>query len=132
MVPLVDYMNNKDLEQTECFYDQERKGYVVKALRDIKEGEEIFNDFGIDESNHKLFIGCGVVKDSNQSNDVAITLDLHDDVKAVESKLDALDPFYYSQTFRVKANLNDQGTKDFLSFCRYIIFEPEDEDDETI
>jgi len=89
------------------------------------------NNYG-NESNHDLFIGCGVVKDKNKGDDVAITLELDESIKAFEEKKEELDEFYHTQTFRVSAKLSDEGTKEFLAFCRYIVFEPEDEEDDAI
>ena len=61
LIPFADMFNHRYPAQTNWTYDQERKGFIVTALKDIKRGEEVTLQYDTDISNTNIFNNYGFV-----------------------------------------------------------------------
>ena len=64
-VPLTDMFNYSDTQKVFGHFDNDKKGYMIYAVRDIKQGEEINSVYDGEITNKKLFTTFGFVYDQN-------------------------------------------------------------------
>ena len=81
-------LNHKLPMQTRWRFDQERDGFVLKALEDIPKGAEVSTSYGSSTHNNwNLFFGYGFVLEEQSNLDMV----------ALEVKIDEEDPEYKSK-----------------------------------
>lgn len=88
--------NHREPAQTDCYFDNEKEGYVAKALEDIPKGAEICTSYGMGKkvSNFDLFMNYGFVYEPNQANEVQLVLNFDGEVHGYKDKLSRLEPQY--------------------------------------
>lgn len=63
-------------------YDNERKGFVMRAVQDVAVGEPVYESYGV-KCNSRFFLHYGFIYQNNDANEAPI-----------EIKLNADDPLY--------------------------------------
>ena len=86
MVPFANLFNHKPMEEAEAvwFYDEKRRGFIIKAYRDIRMNTEICFSYGETKGNMDFFMNYGFLTPAN--NDV--------DYMLIKLELDEEDPAY--------------------------------------
>ena len=71
MIPFADMFNHKPKSSAEAFwyYDDDRKGFVVRAGRDVAEGKEVCISYGEQKGNLEFFMSYGFLQLANQQHD---------------------------------------------------------------
>ena len=94
MVPLADMCNHllPNKVQTKWEYDEEQKGFVIRALRAIDEGEDITLCYGRKISNTQWFYQFGFVYFPNLEDAVIIKLVLDDNAHGFRWKKEEVEP----------------------------------------
>ena len=64
-VPFIELFNHNNNYNTDFEYDEKNKGFILKAVKDIKSGEELTVSYG-NESNINLFMNYGFTLDYNK------------------------------------------------------------------
>ncbi len=64
-VPFIELFNHDNNYNTDFEYDEKNKGFILKAVKDIKSGEELTVSYG-NESNINLFMNYGFTLDYNK------------------------------------------------------------------
>ena len=67
-------LDSEDEIQADWVFDKEKNGFVVKAYQDIKRGEEIFIDYGLDKNNIDFFVVYGFLLERDTASSIIINL----------------------------------------------------------
>ena len=88
-VPISDMLNHHKEHQVTWNYDNEKKGYVLKAIKDIKMGEQVYNNYGFVRGNLQMYLQYGFLPDNIDEDRGFIELPLikYDDDECYEAKL---------------------------------------------
>lgn len=104
LIPYADMLNHRSTEQVKWFYDEEQKGFVIKALEDIPKGAEVYDTYG-KGNNMKLFLTCGFMNKETDEDQVQLQLSIDNKAQDYQQKTNELDPQCCMQNFGVEANL---------------------------
>ena len=75
MSPFADMFNHKrSPKQCHWHYDNEKKGFAIKALRPIEAGEEVFLRYGCD-NNSRFFVDYGFLNEDKKYDKVMVVVD---------------------------------------------------------
>ena len=69
LVPFADMINHCVNKQTVWSYSNERKGFIMEAIQNVKKGVEIFDSYG-KKSNSRFLLNYGFVIDDNDSDEL--------------------------------------------------------------
>ena len=80
MVAYADMLNHKRPRQTAWWYCDERKGFVIEALDDIKRGEQVYDSYG-KKCNTRFLLNYGFINPNNDGDEFPfkIALDVDKD-----------------------------------------------------
>ena len=83
MVPLADMFNHDvpPAAQTHWLYNDEKKGFEIKACEEIKKGDEVYFSYGDERTNTSLFPTYGFLTIPNYFDFVTMTFELDGDGK---------------------------------------------------
>lgn len=122
LAPYADLLNHKQSRQTQWYYDDILKSFVIQALEDIPEGCEIFDSYG-KKSNGRFLLNYGFALDDNDFNEypLEITFDstcpLYEQKKILfQTEQDKSKVFYLSNC------IYESQLFELLSFLRFMLF----------
>lgn len=75
MVPYADMYNHNRPCQTTWYYDDNLKGFCIKAKEEIERGDQIYDTYGM-KSNADFFCNYGFLIPENERNTYAIRIQL--------------------------------------------------------
>jgi histone-lysine N-methyltransferase SETD3 len=67
LVPLADMLNHKRPRHTIWFYSDKHNSFMIQALEDIEENQEVFDSYG-KKCNSRFLLNYGFVCENNESN----------------------------------------------------------------
>ena len=73
LAPFADMLNHRIPKQTSWNYDQNLNGFIIESLKDIKEGQQIFDSYG-KKCNSRYLLNYGFVMENNPENQVVYIL----------------------------------------------------------
>ena len=79
-VPYADMLNHKRPRQTSWTYCNERGGFIIEALEDIKRGEQVYDSYG-KKCNTRFLLNYGFINLNNDANEYPIQLKMDADDK---------------------------------------------------
>ena len=123
LIPLVDMINHSDKPVAEYYFDEERRGMVLEAIRDIPAGYEITISYGVGQvplSNFVLFLAYGFVLENNDFDGSPLTLQIQEN-PIYRVNMESLDVSMRTQMFKVVNSLDEGMMQDFLGFARYVV-----------
>lgn len=120
--PLADMLNHKRPRQTQWYYSDELNSFMIQALNDIQENEEIFDSYGR-KCNSRFLLNYGFIVESNDSNEFPFTVELNKNSKHFNFKVQLIASKSLSKVFRLQTNVEDDSFTDFLSFLRFVNYE---------
>ena len=128
LVPLADMLNHSSHNQTSWYYDDQIESFVVQAIEDIKEGDEIFDSYG-KKPNSSYLLNYGFTIDNNEeNNEYPLTLILNRNSCELFSLKENFinSELGYERTFNITHQLYDANVIDLFSYLRFVCFDNED------
>lgn len=75
LVPMADMLNHRLPKQTSWYYCDRQKGFVIKSMKEIPAGHEVFDSYG-QKCNSRFLLHYGFVLPNNPHNEV-VTITLY-------------------------------------------------------
>ena len=75
LVPMADMLNHKRPRETKWTYEQERRGFEITALQNIKKDSEIYDSYGR-KCNSRFFVNYGFSLENNDDNEALLIFEL--------------------------------------------------------
>ena len=73
LVPFADLLNHKRPRQTQWYYDNKIKSFVIQATEDIEQGKEIYDSYG-KKTNGRFLLNYGFAIENNDSSEYALSV----------------------------------------------------------
>jgi histone-lysine N-methyltransferase SETD3 len=110
LVAYADMLNHKRPRQTSWFYDDQRKGFVIDALSDIKLGEQVYDSYGR-KCNTRFLLNYGFMNPNNDGDEFPFraALDSEND-ENYQTKKALLGTEPSSRSYRMLASINEENT----------------------
>ena len=125
LAPFADLLNHKRPKQTHWYYDNKLNAFVIQALENIKEGDEIYDSYG-PKTNTRFLLNYGFALETNDNNEYSLRLTFNENVPLYEIKKHFLNSDYnFTRTFKLHNNLNEGDIFDLMSFLRFMLFDGE-------
>ncbi len=121
-VPYADMLNHKRPRQTTWSYTDDRKGFIIEALEDIKRGEQVFDSYGR-KCNSRFFLNYGFINLNNDANEVPLKVYYQEDDQFMKIKQEMIKDFSNFKKFRVVDNLEERIMNEFLSWVRFTTYD---------
>ena len=84
-VAYADMLNHKRPRQTTWNYTDDRRGFIIEAMDDIKRGEQVYDSYG-KKCNSRFFLNYGFINLNNDANEVPIRIYYNPDDKMKQVK----------------------------------------------
>ena len=121
-VPYADMLNHKRPRQTSWSYTDDRQGFIIEALEDIKRGEQVYDSYG-KKCNTRFLLNYGFINLNNDANEYPFTVKMADDDMFAAQKSEILNTQAVQKTFRVQVNFEERIMSRFISFLRFVEFD---------
>ncbi len=121
-VPYADMLNHKRPRQTSWTYTDDRKGFIIEALEDIKRGEQVYDSYG-KKCNTRFLLNYGFINLNNDANEYPFTVKLSEEDQFAQQKIEMISQESCQRTFRVQTNFHEHIMMKFISFLRFIEFD---------
>ncbi len=115
-------LNHKRPRQTTWTYSDERQGFIIDCLEDIKRGEQVYDSYGR-KCNSRFFLNYGFINLNNDANEVPLVVSYSIDDQMVQVKKELIGDFTNQKKFRVVENFEDRVMHEFLSWLRFVEFD---------
>ena len=86
-VPYADMLNHKRPRQTSWTYTDDREGFIIEALEDIKRGEQVYDSYG-KKCNTRFLLNYGFINLDNDANEYPFTIKMADDDPFAQQKME--------------------------------------------
>ena len=121
-VPYADMLNHKRPRQTSWTYTDDREGFIIEALEDIKRGEQVYDSYG-KKCNTRFLLNYGFINLDNDANEYPFTVKMDDYDQFAQQKMEILNSAIVQRNFRVQANFEEPIMSKFISFLRFVEFD---------
>ena len=121
-VPYADMLNHRRPRQTAWSYSDERGGFIIESLEDIKRGDQVYDSYG-KKCNTRFLLNYGFINLDNDANEYPLKVILEEDDKYATQKAEMLGLNSIKRTFRVQAHMQEPIMEKFLSFLRFVEFD---------
>jgi protein-histidine N-methyltransferase len=121
-VAYADMLNHKRPRQTTWTYTDDRKGFIIEAMDDIKRGDQIYDSYG-KKCNSRFLLNYGFINLNNDANEVPIKVYYNEDDPLVTVKKEMINDPTDFKKFRVVDNLEDKIMHEFLSWLRFVEYD---------
>ena len=127
LVPFADLLNHKRPKQTQWFYDDNLDSFVIQAIENIKEGNEIFDSYG-KKTNARFLLNYGFCLDDNDTSEYLLTINFNEkyplyNVKKKLFKSEYEYDYKINRNFCLNNNFYESQIVELLSFLRFIIYD---------
>ena len=123
LAPFADLLNHKRPRQTQWYFDNILQSFVIQALEDIEQGNEIFDSYG-KKTNARFLLNYGFALEDNDTNEVSLTVVFNDTFPMFKIKKNFFQNEYeFIKTFILNDNIYESQLFELLSFLRFILFE---------
>lgn len=112
-------LNHRKPKQTSWSYSDEKKGFVIESMEDIKRGEQVCDSYGR-KCNSRFFLNYGFINKDNDANEVAVKVPFDTEDPTLSLKEKMLGEPMTSKTFRILANIEEDNTCEFMGFIRFV------------
>ena len=120
-VPYADMLNHKRPRQTSWTYTDDREGFIIEALEDIKRGDQIFDSYG-KKCNTRFLLNYGFINLDNDANEYPLTIELDTADTNYQQKVEMVNGTT-RRLFRVQADMDEMVMSKFISFTRFSVFD---------
>ncbi len=121
-VAYADMLNHKRPRQTSWTYTDDRKGFIIETIEDIKRGEQVYDSYG-KKCNSRFFLNYGFINLNNDANEVPLKVYYHPDDSMKQVKQDLIGDHSEYKKFRVVENFEDKIMHEFMSWIRFVEFD---------
>ena len=128
LLPFADMVNHQQVGNSSWMYDDDRQGFIIVALDNIKNGKQVSFSYG-KKCNTRFLLNYGFVDPDNDDNEYPFTLEMDKNDQLAIHKMKILNTKSIQRGFRVKMNLAEPIMIEFVSFLRFVEF---DEDVEIL
>ena len=118
-VPLADMLNHRRPKQTSWSYNNEKQGFVIESMENIKKGEQIYDSYG-KKCNSRFFLHYGFIVLENDGNEVAVKVNYYKDDPLLVLKEQFMGEKMEMKTFRIMANFEENNVLEFFGFIRFV------------
>ena len=123
LAPFADLLNHKRPRQTQWYYDNILQSFVIQALEDIEQGNEVFDSYG-KKTNARFLLNYGFALEDNDTNEVTLTLVFNDTYPMFNIKKNFFQSeFEFIKSFILNDNIYESQLFDLLSFLRFMLFD---------
>ena len=127
LVPFADLLNHKRPKQTQWFYDDNLESFVIQAIDDIKEGNEIFDSYG-KKTNARFLLNYGFCLEENDTSEYLLNIDFNNsyplfDIKKQIFRNEFENNYNINRNFCLNNNIYESQIIELLSFLRFILFD---------
>ena len=124
IAPYADMLNHKRPRETHWTYDDKLDSFVVSAISDIKQSNEVFDSYGR-KCNSRFLLNYGFTIENNEDNEYKINIELDESCPLfTEKKRDFI--ILNPKKFVLSKNLNEKNVLNFFAFMRYLVYEKND------
>lgn len=121
-VAYADMLNHKRPRQTTWTYTDDRKGFIIEAMDDIKRGDQIYDSYG-KKCNSRFLLNYGFINLNNDANEVPIKVRYNEEDSLISVKKEMINDPTDFKKFRVVDNLEDKVMHEFLSWLRFVEYD---------
>ena len=118
-VPLADMLNHRRPKQTSWSYSNEKGGFVIESLENIKKGEQIYDSYG-KKCNSRFFLHYGFIVMENDGNEVAVKVNINKEDPLLPLKEQFMSEKMEKKTFRIMSNYEENNVLEFFGFIRFV------------
>ena len=127
LVPFADLLNHKRPKQTQWYYDDNLESFVIQAIEDIKEGNEIFDSYG-KKTNARFLLNYGFCLDDNDTSEYLLTINFNEkyplfDIKKKIFKNEYEYNYKINRNFCLNNNFYESQILELLGFLRFILYD---------
>lgn len=72
-VAYADMLNHRRPRQTTWTYTDEKQGFIIEAMEDIKRGEQVYDSYG-KKCNSRFLLNYGFINLNNDANEVPLKI----------------------------------------------------------
>ena len=127
LVPFADLLNHRRPRQTQWFYDDDKNAFIVQAIENIEQGNEIFDSYG-KKTNARFLLNYGFSIENNETSEFCITISSLDSERIInwpmidiKKKLFKNEDFYKS--FNLNINFQESQIIELINFLRFLLFD---------
>ena len=125
LVPFADLLNHKRPKQTQWYYDDNIESFVIQAIENIKEGNEIFDSYG-KKTNARFLLHYGFCLDNNDISEFNMSITFNESYPLFEQKKIFFEnEKEYKRTFNLNNSFYQSEILELLCFLRFILFDDE-------
>ena len=121
-VAYADMLNHKRPRQTSWTYTDERQGFIIETIEDVKRGEQVYDSYG-KKCNSRFFLNYGFINLNNDANEVPLKVYYNIDDQLKQVKQDLIKDNSEFKKFRVVENFEDKIMHEFMSWIRFVEFD---------
>jgi histone-lysine N-methyltransferase SETD3 len=121
-VAYADMLNHRRPRQTTWTYTDDRQGFIIEAMEDIKRGEQVYDSYG-KKCNHRFFLNYGFINLNNDANEFPFKIYYEEDDKFVEQKKEMIKDDAEFKKFRVVANFEEKIMHELISWLRFVLYD---------
>ena len=123
LAPFADLLNHKRPRQTQWYYDDNLESFVIQAIENIKQGDEIFDSYG-KKTNARFLLNYGFCLDDNDTSEYLLSVELNENYPLFNFKKN----FFQNESdlvrsFNLNNNFYESQIIELLSFLRFILFD---------
>ena len=128
LVPFADLLNHKRPKQTQWYYDDNLESFVIQSIKNIKEGNEIFDSYG-KKTNARFLLNYGFCLDDNDTSEYLLNVTFDEKCPLFETKLKIIFKneleydYKINRNFSLNNNFYESQIVELLSFLRFILYE---------
>ena len=111
-------LNHRRPKQSSWFYSDEKKGFIIESLEDIKRGEQVCDSYGR-KCNSRFFLNYGFINMDNDANEVSVKVSIDQDDETISMKEKMLGEPLSPKSFRILASMEEDNTIEFMNFIRF-------------
>jgi len=123
LAPFADLLNHKRPRQTQWYYDDNLESFVIQAIENIKQGDEIFDSYG-KKTNARFLLNYGFCLDDNDTSEYLLSVELNENYPLFDFKKN----FFQNESdltrcFNLNNDFYESQIIELLSFLRFILFD---------
>ena len=115
LAPFADLLNHKRPRQTQWYFDDNLDSFVIQAIENIKQGDEIFDSYG-KKTNARFLLNYGFCLEDNDTSEY---LPLYE----IKKKLFFQNELEMTKCFNLNNNFYESQILELLSYLRFILFD---------
>lgn len=115
-------LNHKRPRQTSWTYTDDKRGFIIEAIEDIKRGEQVYDSYG-KKCNSRFFLNYGFINLNNDANEVPLKVYYNKDDAMKQVKQDMIQDHAEFKKFRVVDNFEERVMSELFSWVRFVEYD---------